>query len=167
MGRQLQLVATYPDEVELLRYIRSISPIGVFHFFTNTIDELWVSDWETRQIPAFQFYIWPKVFAWSPEYAQTGGPGCPPERAGRFYVNNTNSAPLLEYSRSFVDRGQHGRIYWAKDFSAPNGLDYDVEAFTKLTDSVWRWIRKAAKRRPDAGDHHHCPFRGRLRVPRL
>ena len=151
MGRQLQLATTRADEVEFLRYIHSISPMRVFRSFAPSVDELWIGDWETVEIPGGGFDIWPQMFTWSPEYAQTGGPVCPPERAGLFYVSNTNAAPIFEFSRSFIDRRQFGRIYWAKNFSAPNGLDYDVEAFTKLTDSVWRWIRKTGKQQPEAG----------------
>ena len=151
MGRQLQLAATHTDEEELLRYIHSISPIRVFQSFAHSIDELWIDDWKTQEFPAIGVYIWPQTFSWSPEYSQTGGPRCPPERAGRYYVSNKSAAPILELDSSFFERRQFGRIYWFKDFSAPNGLDYDVEAFTELTDSVWRWIRKTGKRQPAAG----------------
>src|SRR5438034_6206037 len=119
MGRQLQLATTQPDEVELLRFVSSLTPIRVFQSSARSMDELWVDDWEKREIPTAGFRIWPQTFAWSPEYAQTGGPQCPPESAGLFYVANAHTAPVLEFSRSFLQRHHYGRIYWARDFAAP------------------------------------------------
>ena len=104
----------------------------------------------SRPIPSAGFDIWPQSFDWSPEYAQTGGPKCPPERAGLFYIANAHSAPVLQFSRSFLEEQLYGRVYWGRDFSAPHGLDYDAEAFSRFTDSVWRWIRKVGRRLPDA-----------------
>lgn len=157
MGRQLQLATTQPDEVELLRFIRSRAPIRVFQSFARSVDELWIDDWETRQIPTtgygFGFKIWPQTFAWSPAYAQTGGPNCRPEDAGQFYIADAHTAPVLEFTRSFLEKHRYGRIYWGRDFSAPHGLAYDAKAFARLTDLVWRWIRKVGRRSPDAWTH--------------
>jgi hypothetical protein len=148
MGRQLQLATTRSDEVELLRFIRSLAPIRVFQSFAPSLDELWIDDWEVREIPTASFGIWPQTFDWSPEYAQTGGPKCPPERAGHFYVANSHTAPVLEFSRSFLMEHRYGRIYWGRDFAAPQGLAYDAEAFARFTDLVWRWVRKVGRRLP-------------------
>jgi hypothetical protein len=156
MGRQLQLATTDADEIELLRFIRSLAPIRVFLSFARSAAELWIDDWETRKIPAAgisKLCIWPQTFPWSPEYLRTGGPGCRPESAGQFYIANAHEAPVLEFSRSFLNEHRYGRIYWARDFSAPQGLDYDEDAFDRLTDSVWRWIRKVGQRWPDARTH--------------
>lgn len=149
MGRQLQLATMQPDEVELLRFIDGLTPIRVFQTFAPSVDELWIPNWEHRQVST-DLYVWPQKFAWKPEYGQTGGPGCPPERAGRSFVSNASAAPVLEFSRSYLDRQQYGRIYWARNFSAPQGMLYDAEAFAKLTDQIWRWIRKVSRRLPDA-----------------
>jgi len=156
MGRPLILATTQPDEVELLRFVRSLAPIRVFQSCSRSIDDLWIKDWEHEEIPGAAFRVWPQTFPWSPEYAQTGGPKCPPERSGLFYVAHAGAAPVLEFTRSFLEdrrRPEHtrfGRIYRARDFSAPHGLNYDAEAFAKLTDSVWRWIRKVGRRLPGA-----------------
>lgn len=150
MGRQLQLATTLADEVELLRAIHALIPIRVFQVFAPTIEELWIDDWESREIPSASYRIWPQAFPWSPTYDRTGGPGCPPERAGRFYVANASTAPVLEFTRTFLETKRFGRIYWARDFSAPNGLTYDSQAFARLTDSVWRWIRKVGRKMPGA-----------------
>lgn len=153
MGRQLQLATTDADEVEFLRFMRSLVPIRVFQDVARSTAELWIDDWETRKITAAGFQVWPQTFPWSPEYMQTGGPGCRPESAGQFYIANKDSAPVFEFSRSFLDEHRYGRIYWARDFSAPDGLNYDAEAFARLTDSVWRWIRKVSHRSTDSKMH--------------
>jgi allantoicase len=65
MGRQLQLATTDDDEVELLRFIRSLAPIRVFQTFARSTAELWLDDWETRRIPAagiLKLSIWPQTF---------------------------------------------------------------------------------------------------------
>jgi len=67
MGRQLQLATTDADEVELLRFIRSLAPIRVFQSFARSTAELWIDDWETRKFPDALFCIWPQTFPWSPD----------------------------------------------------------------------------------------------------
>jgi hypothetical protein len=67
-------------------------------------------------------------------------------RAGWYYIRDKWTAPAIEFSRSNLENEQYGRIYWAKHFMAPNGLDYDVEAFSKWFDKVVRWVRKHGKR---------------------
>ena len=151
MGRQLQLATTSADEIQLLRFVNSVSPIRVFQTHAHSIDELWIRDWDVGEIPGASFCIWPEQFAWSPSYAQTGGPKCPPERANLYYIANTNAAPIFDFSRSFLEKRRYGRIYWARDFSAPQRLAYDERTFSRLTDSVWRWIRKVGHKTPSAG----------------
>jgi len=146
MGRQLQLATTRTDETEALRFVESLAPIRVFQSHAATSDDLWFSDLKSIGVPPWTLYIWPQAFPWSPVYRQAGGPQCPPERAGLFYVANANTAPVLELSRSDLPRKRYGRIYWGSDFSAPGGLDYDAAAFSRFVDSVWRWIRKVGKR---------------------
>ncbi len=146
MGRQLQLATTRTDETQLLRFIASLAPIRVFQSFAVSQDALWVPNYENVDVQWPMLYIWPLTFPWSPIYAQTGGPGCPRECIGQFYIANSHIAPVLELSCSDLLRRRHGRIYWGRDFSAPNGLDYDGTAFSKFVDRVWRWIRKVGTR---------------------
>ena len=82
MGRQLPIAATRQDEVELLRFISTLAPIRVFQNFASCPEELWIADWERQEVPGCGYSIWPQCFPWEPAYGQTGGPGCPPERAG-------------------------------------------------------------------------------------
>lgn len=137
MGRQLPVVTTPRDERELLRFIHSLSPIRVFRCFTPTPEELWITDWERREIPVRFYNIWPEAFPWEPAYGQTN--------SGDWYVSNASAAPVIEFSRGSDER-KDGRVYWARSFSAAQGLAYDERAFSKLVDQVWRWIRKHGRR---------------------
>lgn len=141
-----QLATTRADEAELLRFIASLAPIRVFQSQAETPEALWIPEPETIAAPPRLLYIWPQMFPWSPTYKQTGGPECPPESAGFFYIENAQTAPVLQLSRTDLSQHRHGRIYWASDFSAPYGLSYDRAAFSRFVDSVWRWIRKVGKR---------------------
>ena len=157
MGRQLPIAATHRDEVELLRFISTLAPIRVFQNFAPTVEELWIADWERQEIAGCSYSIWPQGFPWQPAYGRTGGPGCPPELAGSFYVANRSAAPVLELSRSYLEERRYGRIYWARDFSAPAGLAYDAAAFARLVDQVWRWVRRLG-RRPPEDPHTVTPY---------
>src|SRR5260221_139223 len=78
-------------------------------------------------------------------------PGCPSDRAGLYYVSNSGTAPVLEISRPPAGSLYGGRIYWANQFSAPHGLDYEAKSFSRHVDRIWRWIRRNGHRRPGDG----------------
>jgi len=146
MGRQIAVIATPEDERELLRFIHTLTPIRVFQTFAATPEELWLDDWEDRDLPGFTYSIWLQEFPWEPTFGVTGGPGCPPERTGFHYFANAGQAPVLELTRGDLGRNRAGRIYWGRNFSAPHGLRYDDAAFSKIVDQVWRWVRKHGRR---------------------
>jgi hypothetical protein len=151
MGRQLPIVATPSDERELLSFMRILSPIRVYVSFAEAVDSLWIDDWEQRDIEGCGFNVWLRAFRWVPEYKQTGGPGCPESRRGLWYVSNGNGSPVIEVSRPLPDTDHCGRVYWARDFSAPDGLAYDSAAFAKQVDRIWHWIRRTGRRRLSGG----------------
>jgi hypothetical protein len=159
MGRQIPVIAAPEDERELLRFIQGLSPIRVFQTFARTPEELWLDEWETQDLPGFSYSIWLRAFPWEPTYGITGGPGCPPERAGNHYFANAGRAPVLELSRGDLARRRAGRIYWGRNFSAPEGLAYDDAAFSKIVDQVWRWVRKHGRKveDPHLGAHYLLP----------
>lgn len=146
MGRQLPILATPEDERELLRFIQTLSAIRVFRTFAPTPDLLWLDNWMDCDIEEFGFNVWLQLFPWEPTYSLTGGPNCPPDRSGKYYVSNSGTAPVIEISRPPRGSRDGGRIYWARNFSAPYGLTYDADAFSKCVDHIWRWIRKHGKR---------------------
>ena len=81
-----------------------------------------------------------------------------PEQNGLYYVANDNIAPVIEFSRSNLPTRKYGRIYWAKYFSAPDGLIYDVDTFSKWFDQIVRWVRKhGQKNRQDNYSPYFLP----------
>jgi hypothetical protein len=66
--------------------------------------------------------------------------------AGWYYVRNKGAAPVLEVCRSDIGKKSYGRLYWAKDFAAPDGLSYDVVSFSHWVDKVFRWVRNNGTR---------------------
>jgi hypothetical protein len=158
MGRQLPIAATATDECELLIFMRTLSPIRVYVSLAQTIDALWIDDWGERDIEGCGFKVWLQSFPWVPEYKQTGGPRCPKGRRGLWYVSNDHHAPVIEVSRPLPDSNHGGRIYWAHDFGAPDGLAYDAAEFSQYVDRIWNWIRRNSRRRLTRGkrDGPYC-----------
>lgn len=80
------------------------------------------------------YYLWNRSYPWAPEIVQ---------HRDHVAIGNTNAAPLIEYTRhNFSGPEPAGRLYWAKDFSAPDGLPYDSATFGKWCDTVARWVRR-------------------------
>lgn len=52
----------------------------------------------------------------------------------------------MEFWRTDWNRKDYGRLYWPKSFVAPDGLDYDVNAFSRWYDGLVRWVRKNGKK---------------------
>lgn len=97
---------------------------------------LYKSDFEEEFRNHWFYYIWNKEFQWQPIYEQ--------DVRGKYYISNISDAPLIEYIRSNIEKEKYGRLYWAKYFSAPNGLNYDVEKFNKWYEQIVGWIKKNA-----------------------
>ncbi len=151
MGRQLAIVATPNDERDLLTFIRTLSPIRVYVSFAETINALWIDNWERSDIEGCGFNVWLQSYPWAPEYKQTGGPRCPKDRRGLWYVSNGGAAPVIEISRPLLNSTAGGRIYWARDFSAADGVAYDSAGFASNVDRVWNWIRRSGRRKLSNG----------------
>lgn len=151
MGRQLSIVATPNDERELLTYIQTLSPIRIYVWFKQTVDALWIDDWEYRDIEGYNFNVWLQAFPWVPEYRQTGGPRCPKDQNGLWYVSNRRHGPVIEISRPTANQSIGGRLYWDRDLRAPTGLGYDTAMFERSLDRIWSWIRRNAHRRVSNG----------------
>ena len=80
------------------------------------------------------YYLWNRSFLWAPEIVRHGD---------HVSIGNKNAAPLIEYTRhNFAGSEPVGRVYWAKNFSAPDGLAYDSASFSKWFDTVARWVRR-------------------------
>ena len=146
MGRQLQLLMDANDEKTLIAFLRSTANIQIIESFAPTSDELWVEDFNSSFEGHHTYEIWNQTFGWVPEYGTVGPKAHDPSHIGWRYIANKSSAPLLEVGRTNQESCQSGRLYWAKDIAAPNGLAYDVIAFEKWVDSIWRWVRKHGRK---------------------
>ena len=146
MGRQIAANLAEEDEIEFLRFLRRSADIQLIRSFARTKDSLFVDAFEPRGPWNWTYYVWNRAFPWVPTFAQTRADLPDVERRGWYYIDNTSAAPLLEYSRkSPGPNGMDGRLYWAKTFSAPHGLAYDVPAFERWYEAVTKWLRQRAK----------------------
>jgi hypothetical protein len=146
MGKQTHIVATLEDEEAFLRFVRETADIALFESFAPTADALWKQSFEAERSGHYKYCIWNRAFPWTPEYGRVGPQADDPKCIGWYYVSNTGDAPVVEFDRSDFHPVREGRVYWARDFSAPRGLDYDVAAFSRWYDSVVRWIRKHGRK---------------------
>ena len=141
MGRQIQIAATQPDEKTFLSFLRRSGEIAIISTFSRIRDTLWFDKFAPQLSGNWSYHIWNKEFPWKPEYRQTDKANNLVKN-GLFYISNLNTAPVIEFRRSDVPKRKYGRIYWAKEFAAPDGLNYDVEIFGKWFDKIVRWVRK-------------------------
>jgi hypothetical protein len=144
VGRQLSIIATDRDEAALLDFLRQSADIAIFASFAWTTEALWVEHFAEDRKSHGQYYVWNKTFPWQPEYRQVKVKSG--SMAGWYYVANEHNAPVIEISRSGGVR-KEGRIYWAKFFSAPEGLEYDFVKFEEWFDTIVRWIRRVGRKR--------------------
>jgi len=149
MGRQVPVFATQADADALIAFMRETAEIAIFVNFAETAEGLWVEAPDVKGNPFFR--VWNKRFPWTPEYGRVGENSVEPKHVGWYYVRNTGAAPVVEFDCGTLGKGRWGRMYWSKYFTAPDGLEYDVDAFSQWYDKILRWIRKQGKKRP--GDH--------------
>jgi hypothetical protein len=143
MGRQIQLVATNADEQQFLAFLHETADITVFESFAPHVRQLRVEQFNPMRPGHWQYFIWNRSFQWRPTYGTVGPQAYHADMIGWRYISNIHAAPVIKFHRSGAGSG---RVYWAKDFAAPNGLDYDVGAFSKWFDVVTRWIRKNGRK---------------------
>jgi hypothetical protein len=146
MGRQIAVVATYPDEQDLLRHIRKHAEVRLFVDFASTIEGLWTDEIAPNRAGNRRYRIRNTAFPWVPEYGQVGPKAQDRGCVGWHFFSNGLAAPVVDLARSTFSPLRPGRLYWAKDFGAPDGLDYDVAAFSKWFDSIARWARRQGTR---------------------
>ena|SRR5258708_5019522 len=150
MGRQISLVATLEDERAFLDFLRSTGALRIFESFAPTAPELWVENFAPEFNGHIGYRIWNTAFAWEPTYLQVGPRAHDPAHIGWSYVSNASCAPVLEFDRS-SPKGP-GRLYWARDFAGPDGLNYDADAFSKWVDRAFHWVRKYGRKQRQRDD---------------
>jgi hypothetical protein len=148
MGRQIGIAAIGEDERMLLDFLRSTADIALFETFAPTLDALWVDEFAPEFRGHICYHAWNRAFPWTPAYGEVGPQSHDPACIGWSYVANSSCAPVLEIGRTRPSDLQPGRLYWARAFSAPNGLTYDGEAFSHWIDLVFKGVRKLARKLP-------------------
>lgn len=147
MGRQTALVATLEDERAFLAFLRGTATIRIFESSAASIEKLEVTEFAPVLPYHGQYFIWNTAFPWVPEFGSVDHPKAPAASRGRVFVSNFSVAPVLEYDRAVPEFKRAGRVYWSKYFSAPAGVTYDVEGFSRWYDQIVYWIRKTGKER--------------------
>jgi len=142
MGRQIAVALTQVDEAAFLAFLRDQADIKLIETFAPTQADLWVDSLSPEWTGHFMYRIWNQQFPWLPTYGRTNSDPYHQGNIGWYYIDNLNNAPVIEFSRSDVARAKYGRLYWSKFFSASEGLDYDVDGFSRWYDSVVRWIKR-------------------------
>jgi len=142
----MHLAATAVDEAQFLSFLQDSAEIALIDYFAPTIDDLWPSAFATSLSNHWSYSIWNTRFPWTPDYAQVGTDAYHQTQVGWYYVANLATAPVIEFTRSDVQRQQYGRIYWAKNAAAPDGLDYDVQQFEAWYKVVVGWVRKHGRK---------------------
>src|SRR2546422_4172129 len=146
MGRQIPLFAAQADVDALIDFLRDTAEVAIFVGFAETAAGLWIETPRVDEDPFF--YVWNKRFPWTPNYGRVGENAQNPAHKGWHYVANTGAAPVIEFDCGTVAKRRYGRMYWSKYFTAPDGLQYDVDAFSHWYDKILGWIRKQGKKRP-------------------
>ncbi len=134
MGRQVEVSLSEDEERALLAFMRMSANVQIIRTFAPSQAALFLDAFEPRGEGNWTYHLWNRSFAWEPQFSvtRTDQPSA--------YVSNSSSGPLLEYSRH-TSHGP-GRIYWARHFSAPDGLAYNVAAFERWYNSVVRWVKR-------------------------
>ena len=145
-GRQLAVVMAPADEVAMLAALGGKAVVELFESFAPSREDLVAQSFSVALESHWHYWIWNRAFPWTPEFAQVDDRSHDAARKGWWYVKNSSDAPLLEFTRSDPKSGRAGRLYWAKDFAAPNGLAYDVAKFASWVDGIWRWVRRTGRR---------------------
>lgn len=131
----------------MLHFLEQTAEIAVFGTHAPTTAALWLSVPGAARQERF-LRVWNKAFTWTPEYGRVSDQAHDSAMVGWYYVSNVGDAPIVEVDRGNLVRGQLGRLYWAKYFSAPAGLKYDVGTFSKWYDRILSWVRKNGKKLP-------------------
>jgi hypothetical protein len=146
MGRQIAIAAIGKDEQRLLDFLRESADVQLFESFAPTCDELRVDDFASEYRGHIQYKVWNTAFDWEPAFGQVGPNAVDPSHVGWFFLAGAGLAPLLEISRTNPDSVEAGRLYWNGGPHPSLPQEYDVAAFGKWVDTIFRWVRKNGTR---------------------
>ena len=144
MGRQIAIAMAPDDETAFVAYLQSSADVRFVGSFAARPEQLWADEPPPAGTGHYHYNIWNKSFPWEPKYGQVGPQAHDPSQVGWYYVSNTSTAPVLEWSRCDLSRKMFGRLYWSK----LSNSNYDMAAFDEWVSSIWRWVRKNARKLP-------------------
>jgi len=145
MGKQIQLFMTNNDLNALRDFLNTKYNCRYFQMHSKKKENSEIYDLAQLDRPHNQIYIWNTDYPWIPEIKQTKNAD------PYFYVSNYSNGPVIEIDKSDNEKGKHGRIYWAKNFTS-NNLQYEVESFEKFYKSVIKWIKDYCPGKKDLGN---------------
>ncbi|QYF94888.1 hypothetical protein KY495_06815 [Massilia sp. PAMC28688] len=148
MGKQTAIALTEKDESLFLDFLRASASIEIYRTTAPSDDLLKIDQFPQRGANEWCYLIANTSFHWVPELRFVSDHAPIVSRRGWTYIANSSVAPVLEYSRHNFDNDlSYGRIYWAKNFAAPDGPQYDQDAFNIWYQKIVRWLRKNGQRR--------------------
>lgn len=142
MGRQIAIAMAPEDEAAFLAFLHSSGDVRFVGSFAPEPEQLWADEPPPAATGHYFYSIWNSRFPWQPKYGRVGPEAHDPSQIGWYYVSDTSTAPVLEWSRCDVGRRMFGRLYWDK----PANALYDIAEFEMWVNSVWRWVRKNARK---------------------
>lgn len=136
MGRQIQILTTQLDNDIFRDYLITKYDCIFFQSFAQSKETLFINSFSETYRKDSTIYIYFKTFEWIPIYNQTS------TKDKLFYIKNKSSAPIIEFSKTDLETGKHGRLYWSKYFSG--NPEYDVVKFESIYNNIIKWVKKNA-----------------------
>lgn len=134
MGRQIQICTTESDNDIFRDYLLSKYDCVFYQRFAQTEASLLIDSFNETYLKESTILIYFKSFEWSPRTKQTS------TKEQLYYLENTSTAPILEFSKTDWETGHHGRLYWSKNFSGDP--DYDISKFESIYKDIIKWVKK-------------------------
>jgi hypothetical protein len=137
MGRQIQIFFSDKDNKIFSDFLKENFDCTFYQNFSPTIDGLIIQDFNNTYHKHSSIYIHNNDFLWTPTYKQTQ------TNEKLYYIDNKSIGPIIEFSKTNIDKNQQGRIYWSKFFSG--NPDYNITEFEKFYNAIVKWIKQNTK----------------------
>ena len=118
MGRQIAIIADWPDELALLRHLEADGGIRIFRRFARSQERLWIDDWQNRPVDDDGYGIWPSRYRWEPTPVRPANP-CVAGAGGTWRFGDEATGPVILLSRHMHGPMSPGHLYWPKRLLVP------------------------------------------------
>ena len=140
MGRQIPIVMTLNDEKLFLTQLKNIADFVLIEYFAETQEKLFVDSFNEELANHHTYFLWDKKLKWEPEFAHKQ------TKEKEVYIENTLSAPFIEFSRGHIfpipTGTMYGRLY-INTFPEEN-LPYEKVELIKVYDAIIKIIKKTS-----------------------